>query len=321
MTDPSHDLPSKAAAATLVLKLLSVQPRQATRFRTGGAHYVYDVTLPDQQHVVVRMAATGPASLHGAVYWAQRLRPFNIPLPAILGDDRDARHTPFPALILEHLPGTDLGHVYHLLSHTQKANLAVAIAQIQQHVGTLPRGPGYGYAVSYDDPGLLPTWADVLEQSLTRSQQRIARLGRVSVTYVDRVRALLPRFSDYLARIPPTAFLDDTTTKNVLIRDGRLSGIVDVDYVCFGDPLSTVALTRMALLSMGADLEYTEAWCAALALDAHQRAALTLYTCMFCVDFLSEVGHIGNHNTVTATDDQRITQLRTVFERLMRAMG
>jgi aminoglycoside phosphotransferase (APT) family kinase protein len=320
MIDPSRHLPSEADAATLVLKLLNVQPRQVTRFRTGGAHYVYDVTLADQQHVVVRMAAASPASLHGAVYWAQRLRPFAIPLPAILGDDRDARLTPFPAVILEHLPGTDLGHVYHLLSHTQKVNLATEIAQIQQQVATMPRGPGYGYAVSYDDPGLLPTWADVIEQSLTRSQQRIAMLGRVSEAYVDRVRALLPRFSDYIAHIPPTAFLDDTTTKNVLISDGRLSGIVDVDYVCFGDPLFTVALTRMALLSMGADLEYTDAWCAALALDAHQRAALTLYTCVFCVDFLSEVGQIGNQNSVTSNDDQRITHLRMVFERLMHVM-
>jgi aminoglycoside phosphotransferase (APT) family kinase protein len=321
MTEPSHDFPSEADAAQLALKLLGVQPCQVTRFRTGGAHYVYDVILPDQQHVVVRMAAASPASLHGAVYWAHRLRRINIPLPTILGDDRDARHTPFPALILEHLPGTDLGHVYHLLSHTQKVNVAIEIAQIQQQVATLPRGPGYGYAISYDDPGLLPTWADVLEQSLTRSQQRIATLGWVSVTYVERVRALLPRFSDYLTGIPPTAFLDDTTTKNVLIRDGRLSGIVDVDYVCFGDPLFTVALTGMALLSMEADLAYTEAWCAALALDADQRAALTLYTCLFCVDFLSEVGHIGNHNTATASDDQRIRQLRSVFERLMRTMG
>src|SRR6266496_5190610 len=84
MIDPSRHLPSEADAAQLALKLLSVQPRQVTRFRTGGAHYVYDVTLADQQHVVVRMAATSPASLHGAVYWAHRLRPFTIPLPAIL---------------------------------------------------------------------------------------------------------------------------------------------------------------------------------------------------------------------------------------------
>jgi hypothetical protein len=320
MTDQFSRFPSEADAAELVLKLLNLHPLQVTRFRTGLAHYVYDVTTLDQQHVVVRMAATSPASLHGAVYWSQRLRSFNLPLPALLGDDRQARLTPFPALILEHLPGTDLGHVYYLLSRAQKDILATEIARIQRQVATLPLGPGYGYAVSYDDRGLLPTWADVIEQSLTRSQMRIAALGRASVTYVDRVRAVLPNFSAYFSGIAATAFLDDTTTKNVLINAGQLSGIVDVDYVCFGDPLFTVALTQMALMSMGADLDYTNAWCDALGLDSHQRAVLTFYTCVFCVDFLSEVGHIANQNTVTANDDQRTKELGTVFERLICAM-
>jgi Phosphotransferase enzyme family len=320
MTDQSRSLPSESDAAQLVLKLLKVQPLQVIRFRTGLAHYVFDVRTPDQQHVVVRMTDSSPASLNGAVYWSQRLQSLNLPLPALLGDDRHARLTPFPALILEHLPGTDLGHVYHLLSRTQKVNLATELAQIQRQVATLPLGPGYGYAVSYDDHGLLPAWADVIEQSLTRSQMRIAALGRLSVAYVERVRALMPTFSAYFSSIAPIAFLDDTTTKNVLISEGRLSGIVGVDYVCFGDPLFPVALTQMALLSMGADLEYTDAWCDAIALDADQRAVLTFYTCVFCVDFLSEVGHVANQNNVTADDDQRIKQLTTVFESLICAM-
>jgi len=144
-----------------------------------------------------------------------------------------------------------------------------------------------------------------------------AEQGRVSTGYVERVRELMPSFSAYFAGIPLTAFLDDTTTKNVLIQDGRLSGIVDVDFVCFGDPLFTVALTQMALLSMGADLDYTDAWCAALALDAYQRTALTFYTCVFCVDFMREVGHDANQNNATANEAQRIERLTTIFERLL----
>jgi Ser/Thr protein kinase RdoA (MazF antagonist) len=317
MTDQSSNFPTGADAAELVLKLLNLQPLRVARFRTGLAHYVYDVTLPDQQHVVARMAASSPASLNGAIYWSQRLQSLKLPLPALLGDDRHAHLTPFPALILEYLPGTDLGHIYHLLSRTQKVSLAAELAQIQQQVATLPLGPGYGYAVSYDDRGLLPTWPDVIEQSLARSYNRIAALGRVNVTYVERMRALMPSFSTYFSSTPPTAFLDDTTTKNVLISEGRLSGIVDVDYVCFGDPLFTLALTQMALLSMEADLEYTDAWCDALALDAHQRAVLSFYTCVFCVDFLSEVGQIANHNNVPGNEDERIKHLTMVFDCLI----
>lgn len=317
MTDQSRSFPTEMDAAQLIVKQLNEHPLQITRFPTGRAHYVYDVLLPHHRHVVVRMAASSPASLNGAVYWSQRLTPLKIPLPKLLFDDRLACLTPFPSLLLEYLPGTDLEHVYHLLSDTQKTSLAAELAAIQRQVAILPHGAGYGYAVSYDDPGLLPTWSDVIAQSLTRSSQRIAVLGRVSETYVERVRQLLPIYSSYLSHIPPTAFLDDTTTKNVLISDGQLSGIVDVDYVCFGDPLFTIALTQMALLSMNADRIYTEAWCEALKLDADQRAVLTFYTCVFCVDFLSEVGHPVNQNAVTANEAQDIKQLTTIFENLL----
>jgi hypothetical protein len=62
------------------------------------------------------------------------------------------------------------------------------------------------------------------------------------------------------ARIPSHAFLDDTTTKHVIVDAGKLSGIVDVDVVCFGDPLFTTVLAQMALLNKGHDLDYIVFW-------------------------------------------------------------
>jgi aminoglycoside phosphotransferase (APT) family kinase protein len=309
--------PNEANAAQLVQKLLHREPLRVSRFRTGLAHYVYEVQTAEQP-LVVRMAAGGPESLNSAVYWAERLIPLKIPLPAILGDDRQAQLTPYPALVLERLPGTDLGHVYHTLSLPETRALAAEIVQIQRLVGTLPPGPAYGFATSYTDQGLLPNWEAVVEQSLVRSHTRIRQLGRVDVSYVERVQALMPRFSSYFKQIAPRPFLDDTTTKNVLVDQGRLSGIVDVDYVCFGDPLFTVALTQMALLSMGADTTYTDVWCELLDLTDEQRAAFQFYTCLFCVDFLSEIGHDANQNNAETQEEKRIAQLLAIFESLMK---
>ena len=94
MRDQSSRYPSEADAAQLVTARLHTHPIQVTRCRTGIAHYVYDVVTTDRQHLVVRMAATNPASLNGAVYWSERLRPLHVPLPAILGDDRRATMRP-----------------------------------------------------------------------------------------------------------------------------------------------------------------------------------------------------------------------------------
>jgi len=37
--------------------------------------------------------------------------------------------------------------------------------------------------------------------------------------------------------VPAICFLDDLTTKNVIVQDGVLQGVVDFDHVCYGDPL------------------------------------------------------------------------------------
>lgn len=104
-------------------------------------------------------------------------------------------------------------------------------------------------------------------------------------------------------------FLDDTTTKNVLIDQGQLSGIVDVDTVCFGDPLLTPALTQMALLKSAFDTDYISFWAEALLLNLGGRRHLALYTAIFCVIFLSELGQQFNKEAFRTSTWPRSTGL------------
>ena len=64
------------------------------------------------------------------------------------------------------------------------------------------------------------------------------------------VAAIMSKAQVELDALPPTPFLHDTTTKNVIVTPaGSFSGIVDVDDLCFGDPRYAVALTSAALLA------------------------------------------------------------------------
>lgn len=81
-----------------------------------------------------------------------------------------------------------------------------------------------------------------------------------------------------------------------------------------------MALTQMALLSARADLKYIHAWCRLPQLTEEQRAALQCYTCVYCVDFLSEIGLYTNHNTPTTIDEQYIAHLLTILEDLMHTL-
>ena len=281
--------PTEADARRIATSFAGAPPHAVTRFNTGTGNWVYAVEGPGEQRFVVRIGAAG-SSYDGATHWSHTLRPLGVPLPAL----RDSGVTRgFPFLILERLPGQDLGDVYPALALSQKQRLAGQIVAIQRQVHALPEGRGFGYITLPGAAGL-PSWHAVVDASLTRSRARTEAAGVLSPRPVQRVARQAARLARYFARVRPTPFLDDTTTKNVLLHDGALSGIVDVDWLCYGDPLLTLALTRTALLSSDFDTDYTDHWAALLALSDEQHAALRFYVAQCCVDFMSEIGQQFN---------------------------
>lgn len=309
--------PDEGDAARIAARALGVAIVAVERLTTGRQHWVYAVCAADGREAVIRLNRPdlGPI-FAGAVAWNRLLRPLGVPLPALLAHDAAPDGDDFPFMLLARLPGRDLGAVYTTLDAAQKRALAGRIAAIGEIVGRLPPGPGYGYARSYDDAQLYPSWTALLRSSLRRSRARIVAAGVADPGYADRVEAHLARHGAYLDAVAPTPFLDDTTTKNVLIVDGRLSGIVDVDYLCFGDSLLTVALTRMSLLSREWELDYIEAWCAALP-RAVPRPILDLYTACCAVDFLAELGHADNRASAAPVEAAYLARLEGVLGGLL----
>jgi hypothetical protein len=309
--------PTESDARRLVEAALGCAAVGVQRFATGLCHYVYDMALADGRLVVARLAIPETRDLlAGGVYWHGRLVQLGLPLPALL---HAATQAPLPFVILERLAGNDLHAVYASLSREEKRALAAAVVEAQHRAARLPEATGFGHARSYDDPALHRrlSWLHVIEAMLARSRQRILAAGVADPATVDRVGRCLLRFSAYLSRVRPTPFLDDTTTKNVLVHQGQLSGIVDVDEVCFGDPLLTPALTKMALLAGRCDTDYVDAWLELIGANDETRAVVNFYTAVFCVDFLSEQGHAFNRERGERNTEQTAfleAQLRDLLD-------
>ena len=306
----STAIPTEADAAAIAYEFCGTEPARVHRFATGLGHWVYDVLMTNGASFVVRLAKTEQRDdFLGAVHWSNTLRPIGVPLPAMLarGEFRD-----FPYLILERFAGDDLGNVYGRLTSAQRKRIASEVCRIQGRVGTLPEGPGFGHVRLPAGP-YQPSWSAVIDASLARSRSRMEATSAVSLRAAERVTEYAGRFSPYFASIRPTPFLDDTTTKNVIVHEGRLSGIVDVDWLCFGDPLFTVALTRTALLSADQDLEYTDHWCRLLQLSPDQTRVLHFYSALFCVDFLSDFGQRFNREVVEV-DSKRLALLEKILD-------
>lgn len=314
-----NPVPDKQQVARFVEIALGESVLSVDRFATGACHFVYDVTTETNQTVVVRIAK--PANkefLRGALYWHRLLKPKGVPLPNILFSDTEAATSPFPCMILERLPGEDLGIVYRQLSKDDKKVLAREVARIQRVAGALPSGKGYGFVRSYESDCFQTAWVDVLHGALARSRKRIEAIGAVDHRHVDQVAGKIAKYEDYFARVKPKCFLDDTTTKNVIVKDGKLSGIVDVDGVCFGDNLFPIALTQMSLLNAGLDLDYIDFWCEAAAVTQEQRDVLQFYTALFCVDFMGELGQAFNKESAPAVRPDDVQRLSSILDVLLR---
>ncbi|HEV2708369.1 MAG TPA: aminoglycoside phosphotransferase family protein [Pyrinomonadaceae bacterium] len=318
MENQLNYLPDKQLAADIVQKSMGESVLAVDRFSTGGCHFVYDVTTESQHSFVVRIARpSNKEFLVGATYWHRLLKPRGVPLPSILYSDIEAVTSPFPYMIIERLPGEDLGTVYPQLSRDEKRALAVEMSHIQEIAGTLPPGKGYGFVSSYESDSFLKTWTDVLLSSLARSRRRIQAIGAVDSRHVDRVAEKIARHEGYFSQVKPRCFLDDTTTRNVIVDDGKLSGIVDVDFVCFGDYLFPIALTRMSLLNTGFDLDYIDFWCEAAHVTEEQREVLQFYTALFCVDFMGELGQTFNQESAQAVKAEEIERLSSILDMLL----
>jgi len=127
---------------------------------------------------------------------------------------------------------------------------------------------------------------------------------------------MLSQYGTYFASVRPVPFLDDTTTKNVLVEHGRVTGIVDVDQLCFGDPLLTVGLTQTALLANGLDVDYVQHWMNLLGLNKELRQVVDVYSLLFCVDFMSELGQRFNKESQPEMDLEKFARIKSIFEKL-----
>jgi aminoglycoside phosphotransferase len=306
------DAPNSAVAGGLVAAALGHTPLAVRRFSTGSHHYVFEVTFEDRAPVVVRIAAEHSRSaMVGALKVSRLLRPLGVPLPEIISEGVDHH---FSHLVLERLPGTDIGDVMRGLSDSSLEIIATKVAQAQKITSKAGSGRRYGYSI---EPANAPheKWSHVLLDNLSRSRRRIMAAKLFDGDAVDTVTRMISAAHAELDALPPVPFLHDTTTKNVIVtREGSFSGIVDVDDLCFGDPRYVVALTLASLISSGGPTAYVDAWMNSA--NYRKDRIFRLYVALFIVDFMSEHGREFNGNVPPSSADRRNKLLRVFTEYL-----
>lgn len=315
MNHPSIS-PSEAIAAAVVTAMTNEKVLSAIRMTTGDQYFVFDVKTINSEYVIRMTDVSHKKNFISAIYWQEKLIPLGIPLAKFIKSDLKGDYSQFPALLMKRLPGDDLCNVYSNLTDSDKKNLAKEIIEIQSKTKLLPDGSGYGISASYEQMPESNSWYDFLMDRLLLFKDIIRKNAVFDGNEVIKVISIAKDMKKELHLIPAKPFLWDASERNVIIYKGKITGIVDVDDVCFGDPLFVLGLTYVALENEGHDTLYADYWTEALQLDSKAQCRLEFYRLFYSVVFMRK-------HSMTTTNCQKVIfnvpRLQNIFRKsLMR---
>jgi aminoglycoside phosphotransferase (APT) family kinase protein len=204
-------------------------------------------------------------------------------------------------IVLDWLPGRDLFYVFDALDARQTQQLAEAVVEthcrVAQQCAPLPQS-GFGWG-ALDVPAPLARWTDAFGEPASPATLA-ATLARADATPLERLRARLglvrASLEDYFATLRPVCFLNDLTIKNVLVDHGEMSGLIDIDTVCYGDPLLVLGTTLAHIDALVGDRgrAYAAALLRCWAPQGERRRATGFYAAQWVLGFLGAALEQGN---------------------------
>jgi aminoglycoside phosphotransferase len=281
MTEAVEDAAQEIAPLELAAKTLGVLPLRVVQQRLSeSGKAVYRVDLPSGQSAVLRTSPR-PATFAFTRPNLQVLRALGLPVQSVIGSGATANGGSY--ILLNWLRGSDLIHELGQMSRQQMATLAQRVVECQRRVGTLPKAKRFGWA-PIGRSGNLQKWTEVFGQAASAP-------ALDDGTVLGKLRARLcgvrSRVEPYFETVPPTPFLDDLTTKNVLVEKGALAGIIDVDFVCYGDPLLAAGATMASLAGDAPTaMFYGEELCRCWNPTDQQRLAICFYAALWAIGSL-----------------------------------
>jgi aminoglycoside phosphotransferase (APT) family kinase protein len=279
---------------------------------SGNAVYCAD--MPGGHSLAVRVSPRAHAFSHTRAN-LNVLRALGLPVQTVHAQGATPAGGEF--VVLDWLPGRDLYFVFPELDARQAERIAETVTAIQRRVAEqLPAAPGGGFGwAAIGAPGPHARWTEVFGAPVPAAVHA-ATLERTDATPIDRFRARLglarASLETYFDTLRPVCFLDDLTIKNVLVDGGELSGLIDLDTVCYGDPLLVLGATLAHIDSEVG--EYGRAYAAALlrcwAPEGEQRRATGFYASLWVIGFLTQALERG--------DAARVNHLTSVLDQLLR---
>lgn len=273
---------------------------QIERCGVGIANYVFIVSTATEKFIL--RCSKDEDAYKDTVYWLNKLSVCEIPIPVVLSD---GKYKDYSFLILSYILGDDIGNVYYKLNDSEKKQIAKKVVEIQRKISRIDVPADADW-----------TWNCVVDEMLNRAEERISRKHYFDINKIYIIKKLQQEIQEYLDKVRPIPYLDDISTKNLLVYEGKLSGIIDIDWMGLGDILTFVAMTKVALLNMDLDIKYIDYLLDEIHPSTIEYKAFAFYCLIYCVDFMGERGMQFLDKTIPV-NESIIKRLNDIFDILM----
>jgi aminoglycoside phosphotransferase (APT) family kinase protein len=252
--------------------------------RLGDAHYniAYRVRLADGTGLVLKIAPdpAAPALAYErdimrteALFY--RTAAGAVPVPAVVRADFTRRLIGSDYLLMTELPGANWAAQRERIVGADRDRLRTELGAVTAALHGIT-GTSFGYP--QDEPA--PTWRAAFTGMLDALFADALRFDVPLPESTRRVRSAMARHLYLLDDVATPALVHfDLWAGNILVHDGRLTGVVDGERAFWGDPLA-----ELASVSLFGDVEQDAAFVAGyrsaggkLAFDDRVRRRLALY--------------------------------------------
>lgn len=303
-----------AIIAQIVGKEFGSKPGRIQRMANGICNEVYLVGF-DGREVIIRLKSEARYMLgshnHIPLFQSKGIR-----VPEILAEDYSKRDLPFAYQIQSKIDGRDIKDVVDTLTDGQLRAVGGEIANIFRRLIDVPNNGKFGVLWG-DDNDLVDSWAAEVERVTEVVLGWGAKTGVLDAKLEKILRWINSEYKDYFNSVRPITYFGDICSKNVMIHEGRFSGLVDLDSLAQGDPLEAIGRIKASWYGTHHGQIYSEAVMDALQLSPKHRKLVTMYALLNRMFWTCENGIQFNQNTNSTVDREREANDKKVVDQLL----
>lgn len=292
-------------------------PTSIRRMSNGICNEVYLVEAGGRE-VIVRLKREARYML-GSHYHIPVFQTLGIRVPEILAEDYSGSYVTLAYQVLSTIEGSDINDVIDTLSDDELKGIANEIANVFIKLRCVPNNGKFGVQWS-DGDDLVDSWTGEVRRMTNVVLGWGAKTGVLDDEARDILEWINAEYKDYFDSVQPVTYYGDICAKNVMIHEGRFSGLVDLDALQQGDPLEAVGRIKASWYGTHHGRVYSDAVMDALDLTDDQRRTVTMYALLNRAYWTMENGIQFNQNTSGEVDRDQEKQDKAIVHKLFREL-